>query len=195
MMETGRLTSAINQNTPEGAYATYRTTAVTQSGLDIPDPYSETALLDGICKKETTTPTHCYALHDPLYWNSVKIGEKSVGQGEARHTYTDAGLGWGSVQPYNRGARNLYDPQGNMTRVAEMVKGHLPSADAVPGKKSRIWHAVFGYHRGHTHPTMTPTQLRVADDPKDVEAAGYADDVFGKIGAPFTPVPTTNNDN
>lgn len=191
MIAAGRLTGAINQTAPAGAYATYRATAVTQSGLVLPDPYGETNLLDGVCRQEGTgagVATHCYALHGSLYWNSVKIGEQNSATGD--HTFTDAGLGWGSVQPYKAGARNLYHPQFNMTRVAEILKGYHADAAAVPGDKSRIWHAVFGYHHGSMQTDRTPAWLRT----NQPEPAGYADAVFNKIGAPFTPLPTTNND-
>jgi hypothetical protein len=191
IISAGRLTEAINQSMPAWDYATYRANAVTQSGLDIADPYSETDLLDGLCKQEGTgsgTATHCYALSGPLYWNSVKIGEKN--SADQSHTFTDAGLGWGSIQPYNRGTRNLYDPQGNMTRVAQLVKDYYDNASQVPGAKARIWHAIYGYHHGSMSLSSTPAQLRTSQP----EAAGYADSVFNRIGSPFTPLPQTNND-
>lgn len=193
IVTAGQITTAINQTTPSvPQYLTYRTTAVNQSGLDIAAPYSETGLLDAVCKQEGTSTgvaTHCYAIAGSLYWNSVKIGEKNSAQGGV-HTHTDGGLGWGSVQPYNAGTRNLYHPQQNMTRVAEMIASYHNTAAAspdVPGKKSRIWHAVYGYHHGSMWTAKTPGWL-TENAP---EPAGYANNVFNRWGIA---APTTNNE-
>lgn len=193
IMAAGRLATAINQTTPNVAqYLTYRTTAVTQSGLTFPAAYSEVDCLNYVCKREGTragVATHCYAITGSLYWNSLKIGENNNATG-GTHTYTDGGLGWGSVQPYNAGSRNLYDPQQNVTKIAEMIEIHYNTAAAIQGNKARIWHAVYGYHHGSMSLGSTPAQLRInAPEPAD-----YADNVFNRISAPYTPLPNANTD-
>jgi hypothetical protein len=75
-----------------------------------------------------------------------------------------------------------------MTGSAAHLKKCWTDAAAVPGKKSRIWHALYIYRTGTVETNKTPDQLHPS------AGATYADNVFETAGNPFTPVPHKNDE-
>jgi hypothetical protein len=180
------LPNAVDNTHPQ--YSTWRTNARNAAGFVVPAGLGKTPedVLDAIFQEEgpaTHVPTHSYAPHTPLAVSSVKIGENATD-----HTWTDGGIGFGSIQPYNRGGRNIYDPYQNVLRVAEILvdhQGNLPAA--VTGPRAKVWHVVLAYHRGSLLTPSTPDQIRQTHP----EPAGYADRVFGYMQVA---IPHSNGD-
>lgn len=173
---------SVNRNHPN--FDQWMTNAVNNSGLMVPQGFPGTAkdVIDGIIKNEDgrDNPRHSFPRFNPLAVSSVRVGEVRTGQGTPRdHTYTDWGIGFGAVQPYNAGGRNLYLPEQNLTRVGEWIHGLIRSVPrAVTGAKARVWHAAFAYNQGSMQANRTPANLRNAGS----DGAAYADGVFDFMG-------------
>jgi hypothetical protein len=111
-------------------------------------------MLKALMTKESgSAMTHAIALTDPLGTISVGVGENNVDDaGGGVHTYTDFGLGFMKVQPYNNNGHNLYKPDENILRGTEMFKAALTSAngDNNPGATAaqKVWFAYIAYNTG-----------------------------------------------
>jgi len=131
---------------------------------------------------EREAARHSFDRFDPLAVSSVRVGEAP---GSAGHTFTDFGIGFGAIQPFNRGGRNIYLPDQNVLRSAELLQefsNGLPAT--VTGTNARVWATAFAYNQGlGTLRSVidagdTPASLRVAGH----GGADYADGVFQWMG-------------
>ncbi|MBN2685739.1 MAG: hypothetical protein JXR40_10705, partial [Pontiellaceae bacterium] len=157
-----------------------------------------TNVLSGIIPVEDVTPvelmnalieqesegTHSYVRHDPLAVCSIGIGE-AINNG---HVYTDGGIGFCKVQPYNRGNRNLYQPSGNMIRSAQIIDANIEGVDTeepnATTPERQLWYAVFKYNNGSYGGYRTPAVLRTLPYNNYDDSAAYADAIFTTIGLP-----------
>ncbi|TQE94358.1 MAG: hypothetical protein FKY71_17685 [Spiribacter salinus] len=137
---------------------------------------------------------HSFTRHDPLAINSVRVGEAA---GSAHHTFTDFGIGFGAIQPFNRGGRNIYIPSENVLRTAELLQIEIDRLPAVvTGAKARVWATAFAYNqgigtlRGVIGAGETPLSLRTAGH----DGARYASGVFGFIGIEEKDLPDSWSD-
>jgi hypothetical protein len=121
---------------------------------------------------------HSYQRHDPLAYSSVSIGENSGGT--PKHTWTDCGLGFGKLQPYNRGTYNLYKPDENISCMAEFYK---PLLQGAPGANAseKVWRSVYKYNHGAYDGDKTIAQLRSSTDPFEKRSAEHADKIFDEM--------------
>jgi hypothetical protein len=148
-------------------------------------PKSAVEIVSALCKKEGghANPAHSFAPHAPLAVNSIRVGEAKAGQGVDEHSYTDWGIGFGAVQPYNAAGKNLYHPGDNLLRTAEFFKGILNGATIPPqatGPKSKVWFTCYGYNQGpNAIPQNAPPSVLRAND---TDGAKYADQVFDYMG-------------
>ena len=146
----------------EETYNQMVTKAVNDSGLDFPDPYAETQLLDALFFRESTW-RHCFNTHDSLYWNSVLISDDFSGTGGA-HDYTFGALSWGQCLPSNVPQWNLYDKQEGMTGSAAYLQWCLQQITVPEGEGARVWHALYHYNRGSNEQSRDPGWLRDQED-------------------------------
>jgi hypothetical protein len=126
---------------------------------------------------------HSYNRFDPLAVSNLQIGENAFGEGAAEHVYTDGGLGFGKIQPYNRGTHNVYMPYENLVCMAEIMKGNVESARN-PGTNAdeKVWRALFKYNNGPYRDETRIGDLRNSQDTNIKRSANYADGVFAKLG-------------
>lgn len=139
-------------------------------------PRTNVQILNAQQKKESPrpgTPWHSWARFDPLAVSSVDIGQAL--KKDPDHTYTDGGLGFGKVQPYNKGTRNLYKPDENMLREAGIMNTNIYAADnpGGPDINAKVWFGYYRYNAGN-YGNGTPAQLRAAGE----KGAVYADAIF-----------------
>jgi hypothetical protein len=160
-------------------YANWRNAAITAASLTMPTGFARTSAqyVDGVVTLESSGK-HSYIRIDPLAVNNVQVGENAVGS--PLHTYTDDGLGFMKVQPYNRGTCNLYKPDDNLLRGAQILSGHMTGAPgAFPAEKA--WRTYVKYNSGN-YGTGTPQQQRAAES----KPAYRADKLFGILGLEAT---------
>lgn len=162
-------------------------TAISGAGLNPPSgfPGNAATIVSGVCKMEggSTNPPHSYTKHVPLAVNSVRVGEAAVGSGSSLHSYTDWGIGFAALQPYNAGGQNLYKPNDNLFRCAQFFQSILSGPYIPPsatGAKAKVWYACYGYNQG-------PVSIPQSSSPQALRAAGiagaqYADGVFSYMG-------------
>ena len=168
-----------NRSTP--AYeATWIPCAVTTSELTMPADFPRTPaeLLKALVTQEGKS--HSFERFDPLAVSSINIGQ-TLGYDGGAHTLTDGGIGYCKVQPYRAGGRNLYDPQENLIRGAEILQENIydglnPGADDA----EKVWYALFKYNHGN-YSSGSPTTLRNGNK-YEKDSAGYADAIFGFLG-------------
>jgi PKD repeat protein len=177
MLAAGRL-RALTNTSPN--YAAWRTAATTGAAVAVPGGiHTANDVVDAMVTREGGR--HSYTRHTPLVSSSISIGEALAGA----HVYTDAGLGYMKVQPYNRGTRNLYAPAENLLCGAEILQNNITEVNANHATDShahRLWRAVFMYNRGNRRGGLSPAELRASAVTADQNAAAYADSVFGRLG-------------
>jgi hypothetical protein len=146
----------------------------------VPTGFTANQTLDA--QVQTEGGKHAYAApFVPLAVSSIQIGENAVGAGAALHVFTDGGIGFGKVQPYNKATRNLYLPDENLLRMAALMNGFVNSAQnpSAGTPDPQVWDALYIYNHGGWRPANTTfNQLRAAKDP----SAAYADKTFGFLG-------------
>ncbi len=109
--------------------------------------------------------THSIAITHPLAVCSVQVGEAVAG----RHTYTDDGLGFCKVQPYNSviaNVENLFLPDQNLiagARILEQCMDKSPHQrdDIVDNNRKPyqvVWDALYKYNSGK-YPAVEETEL------------------------------------
>jgi hypothetical protein len=123
--------------------------------------------------------THSYDLSDPLGSNSVQVGTNKAGVGASLHQFTDWGIGFAKVQPFNRSTFNLYAPDENLLRGAEIFNIQLSSASNHEAGDARIWLAYYAYNTGGFG-GGTVASARLAD----AGWAARADAFFDVLGLP-----------
>ena len=108
----------------------------------------------------TESSIHSFALSSPLTFSSVSVGEQP--SADRSHYYTDDGIGFCQVQPYNSNGLNLYDPQSNLTRGAQLFALYVgdPNNPGVTAPE-KVWWAYFHYNSGH-YSMRTIAELRDA---------------------------------
>jgi hypothetical protein len=132
------------------AFAGWVGAAVTAGGLASPATATKTAaqILAALAKHESGGGIHSYDLAAPLAASSVQVGENTAGVSADRHVYTDFGIGFVKVQPYNANGKNLYDPAQNLTRGAEIFQARLSSPSNLETGNNAIWIAYYAYNSG-----------------------------------------------
>lgn len=161
--------------TTHAQYGNWRNAAITAANLSLPQGFPKTAAqyLDGLVTVESTGK-HSDDRHAPLAINSIRVGEASGGT--PKHTWTDDGLGFMKVQPYNRGTRNLYKPDENLLQGTQLLAGHVNGAPGTnPSEKA--WRAYVKYNSGN-YGAGTPQQMRAAGS----KPAYRADKLFHILG-------------
>ncbi len=161
------------------------------SGLMPPMGFTAEQIVKGICRKEDgkNNPNHSYTKLDHLAINNIRVGEAP---GAGGNVYTDWGIGFAAIQPYNAGGKNLYNPNENLFRCAQIFKEQLTKVPArATGPNAQVWYACFRYNQGNVTQGVnnndTPQSLRGRAHP----GAVYADKVFEWMG--ITP-PDGNNE-
>jgi len=161
--------------------------AITASQLAMPGfPKTPAEMVKAQIKKESNGK-HSDARVDPLAVSSVRVGENYAGTGVNKHTYTDDGIGFAKIQPYNRGTQNIFGPPENILRQCEFLK---PLIDGAPGATviERVWRAFVKYNTGQYYAAMTPAEMRASPDGSAAnDAAKYADTVFANAGLQTPP--------
>lgn len=160
--------------------------AVATAGLVPPSmDFSAASIVKGICRKEGggQNPYHSRTKHTPLAMNSVRVGEAAIGEGANKHVYTDWGIGFAAIQPYNADGKNLYKPNENLLRCATFFQSILASnkiRSMTLGPKAKVWYGCYGYNQGIGAIPIggTPSSLRMDND----KGALYADGVFNYMG-------------
>jgi len=168
-------------NSADPSYDNWITNAAEDANLTMPAnfPKSATDLLKAHQQKEDgrQTPRHSLAVRPPLAINSVRVGWVTRAAG---NTYTDWGLGFGAIQPYNtrQDAPNLYRPIDNTYTHAMIMKDNVDGAPGATGSE-KVWRAFFKYRHGSYQASETIAQLRAypAEDEKK-KSADYADGIF-----------------
>ena len=112
----------------------------------------------------------------PLACNNIKIGDPSVKKGRPGfHYFTDFGLGFAQVQPYNAdqgaGTYNLYKPDENIIAGAYILKFYQSQTSSIPGPNAKVWHAIYGYNSGNVQAGQNPIDLRPSGPAKDADNA------------------------
>jgi len=193
IMNAGVMASAVDKmSLGEDTYNQMVAKAVNDSGLDFPNPYAESQLLDALFFRESSR-RHSKDIHAPLYWNSVLISDYPSQTGGA-HQYTFGALSWGQCWPSNVPESNFYDKQGGMTGSATHLQWCLQQITVPEGNGARVWHALYQYNQGSNMQSRDPGWLR---DQKDEQGnplypgAVYADNVFDTAGYEK---PETNED-
>jgi hypothetical protein len=92
--------------------------------------------------------THSYALEGSLTASNVQVGTNAVGADANKHQYTDCGIGFAKVQPFNAGGNNLYNPAENLIVAAKYFQKQLGDARNKAVGDARIWMAYFAYNTG-----------------------------------------------
>lgn len=179
---------AITATSPN--YNSWITAAISSAPLTVPADFTTQTgktsndLLKAQVRKEGEN-RHSYALSAPLAYNNVTIGwNRARGPGTDFHAFTDGGLGFTKVQPYNRDAFNLYVAQSNLTRGAQFLNGRISNAYTTQGAVVQVWFGLYAYNIGSNPPVgSTPSQLR-ASTGNQKKGAQYADDIFSFMGLP-----------
>jgi hypothetical protein len=117
---------------------------------------------------------------------SCRVGE-APSSVNGQHIFTDFGIGFGAVQPYNRRTYNIYIPEDNMKASAVYIKDRINDASTY-GPLTRIFVGYANYNQGPNNwtPDKPPSQY----DGTENSGAKYALGVWGHLGIPL---PTSLN--
>ncbi len=136
-----------NITTNHASFTQWQNTATPDLGSIPVTNVTATALINAVIRQESSG-THSYPRIDPLAACSVQVGENAL----SGHTFTDGGLGFCKVQPYNHANYNLYRPDHNMRRSAQMLQGYINGVDEnevnAQSDERKLWYAVFRYNNG-----------------------------------------------
>lgn len=167
--------------------------SISGAGLTPPSGFPKTAadIVSAICKHEgnSSNPYHSYVKFSPLAINNVRVGENALGDGADKHSFTDWGIGFAAIQPYNSGGKNLYKPADNLFRCAQFFQGILSAQipSVATGAKAKVWYGCYIYNQGSVPSNSSPLALRN----QGTDGAAYADDVFNRMGVAL---PNANSD-
>lgn len=177
------LPSAVTDQHPD--FNQWLTDAVNGSGISVPAGFPRTPeeVLTFQIKKENNGK-HSGDRFDPLAVSSVLVGENYAGSGATLHTYTDDGIGFAKIQPYNRGTLNIFGPPENILRQGQMMKVNIDGTQGLFGVNERVWRAYVRYNAGSYFQNLTAAQLRTGTSTQQ-RGAKYADAIFNAMGIPL----------
>jgi hypothetical protein len=110
-------------------------------------PVTSAEVLNAFVLQESSG-RHSFALTGPLAFTNVNVGEQRLMSDG--HYYTDDGIGFVQIQPYNSHGLNLYSPTANLQCAARILDTVINSPNN-PGTtpQQKIWWGCYIYNAGN----------------------------------------------